>query len=107
MLKVFAIYDSKVQAYMTPWFARAAGEASRQFEDLVNDGKSLPSSHPADFTLFEIGEYDETKGVIMGHKAHISLSRGIDAKKSPQSDLPMPGLGRTLKTAPVQSQQTQ
>lgn len=88
-LKVFVVYDSKVEAYMQPFFCRTIGEAMRNWEAVCNDGKSMMSTHPADFTLFEIAEYDEDKGRFNQFDALKSLGSAIEAKKQPSESIPM------------------
>ena len=80
--KVFTTYDSKVGAYLQPFVMRSRGEAMRAFESICNDGKSQFCLHPDDFTLFEIGEYDELSGNIVPHEAKISLGLALDFIKS-------------------------
>lgn len=62
--KIYAIFDASVKAYMQPFFLRSQGEALRAFTDLANDDKSNVCRHASDFTLFEIGEYDDTTSKI-------------------------------------------
>jgi hypothetical protein len=63
-MKIFSIYDSKADAYATPFFFKRDGEAIRAFTQLANDNNSQVGKFPSDYTLFELGEYDETTGVI-------------------------------------------
>ena len=58
VLKMVVVFDSKSDTYEFPQFVRASGEAVRSFQTLVNDGKSIFFRYPADFILFEIGEFD-------------------------------------------------
>lgn len=57
--KVFAIFDSKVKAFITPFFQRSSGEAIRAFSDAVGDVNSGFCKHPEDYTLFELGEFED------------------------------------------------
>lgn len=57
--KFYTVYDSKVQAYMSPFMAQNAGHATRMFADAVADEKSVLNKHPEDYTLFEIGSWDD------------------------------------------------
>lgn len=83
--KVFAVYDSKVGEYMTPFHLRTAGEALRAWHDTVNDSKTQFNKHPEDFVLFELAEFDQEKGIFLNHTAPIALSQAISEKKvSPQ-----------------------
>lgn len=72
-LKAFSIYDSKVQAFETPFFLRSPGEAVRGFIDLVQDQKTNICRHPEDFSLFMIGEFDPEKGSIEPYSAPENL----------------------------------
>lgn len=63
-LKIFTIFDAKAEAYQTVFTARATGEAIRQFADMANDHDTQIGRHPADFTLFELGEFDLHSGII-------------------------------------------
>lgn len=79
--KMFTVYDSKAQAYMMPFFMNSRGEALRAWQDLCNDEKTQFGKHPEDFTLFEIGEYDQETGKITQTTAFISLGTALEFKK--------------------------
>jgi len=78
IFKVFTVYDSKVEAYMNPFYLPAKGAAIRTFTDLVNDKSHPIGKYPADYTLFEIGSYDDQNGQIVMHKTHVSLGVGTE-----------------------------
>ncbi len=77
ILEVFVIYDSKSEIYEAPFCQRTKGEAVRTFIDLVNNPKSLVSQHPEDYTLFHVGQYDNSKGTHTNLNALLSLGTGI------------------------------
>jgi len=79
--KVFAIYDSKAEAYMVPFFQPTKGQALRMFQDSCNDPKSQLNKHAADFTLFELGEYDDLTGTLTTHGAKINLGNALEFVK--------------------------
>lgn len=89
MHKVFTVYDSKIEAYGQPWLAQATGAAIRSFTDEVNrtDGQSPVAAHPEDFTLFEIGTWDELAGEIDMYHAKKSLGTGVDFRQHPVEKL--------------------
>lgn len=60
ILKAFCVFDSKVEAYMAPFFMNSRGQALRAFADTAADSSTQIGKHPADFTLFELGEYDDS-----------------------------------------------
>lgn len=62
-LKVYSIYDKAAKAYNTPFFMHNKALAIRAFEDNVNaQEENNISKHPEHFSLFCLGEYDDTKG---------------------------------------------
>ena len=79
-LKVFVVHDIKVGAYLPPFFARSVGEALRNWEATVNDGKSLMSTHPEDFSIFETAEYDDENGRFTQHDSLRPLGSALDVK---------------------------
>ncbi|QXP07926.1 MAG: nonstructural protein [Arizlama microvirus] len=81
-LKLFTCYDSKLEAYMQPFFMTTRGQALRAFTDTVNDPSSIFAKHPEDYTLFEIGEYDDQTGDISMNQAKVSLGIAIEFLKN-------------------------
>ena len=67
---VCAIYDSKVGAFCSRFYA-FKGEAVRSFSEAVTDGKSAFCKHPADFTLFQLGWFEDGKGELSPDKCPI------------------------------------
>lgn len=60
ILKMFSVFDSKVGAYITPFFVPSVGHALRGFIEAASDSSNNICKYPADFTLFEIGEFDDS-----------------------------------------------
>lgn len=61
-LLVFAVYDAKAEFFGNPIFQRSVGEALRAFSDeAVRDG-SMVAAHPLDYSLYQIGKYDQATG---------------------------------------------
>lgn len=80
--KMFAIHDSKAEAYLQPFTMRSKGEALRAFENTVNDPSTAFYKHSADYTLFEIAEYDEEKGEVLPNSIRVALANALELKKS-------------------------
>lgn len=85
MPKMFVVYDSKAEAYNSPFFLKSRGEALRGWSDTVNDPQTMFYKHPSDFTLFEMGEFDENTGEIRIYEAKASLGTALEFKKSAES----------------------
>lgn len=79
-MKVFSVFDSKGEVWGMPQFQMNAAVALRSFADAVmaTNGESMLSQHPEDFTLFEIGNWDERLGDWIGYDAKIALGTGIE-----------------------------
>jgi hypothetical protein len=78
MLKMFVIYDSKIEAYLPPMFFKATGEALREFSDAVNKVDTPFHKHAPDFTLFEVGEYDDKTCSLKLYDAKINRGLALD-----------------------------
>lgn len=76
--KVFTIYDSKSEAYCTPFYANARGQCIRNFVDSADSPESAINKHPEDYTLFELGTFDDCKAVFEMHPTPISLGVAIE-----------------------------
>lgn len=76
--KIFSVYDEKAEAYLPPFFLHMQAMAARTFADCCNDKKHPWGQHPADYTLFQIGEFDDSKGLITPLLTPKSLGKGIE-----------------------------
>lgn len=76
MDKFFTVYDSKAEAYMRPFVQTSAGVALRDFETAINTKGSPFNLYPGDYTLFEIGTFDEQTADIEKLKTPINLAVG-------------------------------
>lgn len=81
-LKIYAVYDKKSVAYNNPFYFPQKGQAIRGFEDAVNDPNSMLNKHPEDFALFEIGEWNDTTGVITPLPNPIPVEEALNVIKS-------------------------
>ena len=64
---VFVIFDTAAACGEIPFVMRTEAEVLRQFEDLcIRDGSRI-AEHPEHYSLFEIGNYDDTTMEIKAH----------------------------------------
>lgn len=82
ILKLFALYDSKVEAYLQPFFLKSKGEAIRALTRHVNDPNHDFSKYPGDFTLFELGSWDDANAKFILHDAPQSVGVLVEFKQS-------------------------
>ena len=76
--KIFSIHDSKAAAYLPPFIMHKTEMAIRVFSDCVNDQGHQFGKNPADYTLFEIGIFDDNKAKIESQTPKISLVNGVE-----------------------------
>ena len=77
-VKLFTVYDSKAEAYFPPWIAPTIKAALRAFSDQVNKSGTPVNSHPEDYALFCIGEFDDNSGIVKSISPHMPLGKAIE-----------------------------
>lgn len=82
LVKVFTIYDSKAEAYLQPFFMKSKGEAIRAITACVEDSQHNFCKYAEDFTLFEIGTFDDSNAFITVYESKQSLGCLLEFKKS-------------------------
>jgi len=85
-LKIFTVYDLKSETYLPPFCMRSKGEALRSWQTIVNDDQSNFSKFPADFTLYEIGSFDDNSGELV-YYPRISLGSALEFRKNNVTDV--------------------
>ena len=76
--KMFTVYDSKAEAYLQPFFSSTTGLAIRSFTEAVNQNDHQFSKYPEDYTLFEIGSYNDEDGSFDILDAKKSIGLAVD-----------------------------
>lgn len=62
--KVYSVRDAKVEAFLQPFFSPTMGAAIRSLSEAVNDPKHEFSRHAADYSLYALGEFDDSTGYL-------------------------------------------
>lgn len=81
IMKVFTVFDSVAAVYMQPFFLQTKGQAIRAFSDSVADKNHQFSKHPDDYTLFELGEYDDSDASFDMLSSPLSLGVAVEFVK--------------------------
>lgn len=81
MYKVFVIYDSKTEAYLNPFFMPTKGDAIRALTTLVSDVNHNFCKYSEDFTLFEIGSWNNSDSKFLLHESKHSIGSLNEFKK--------------------------
>ena len=85
ILKIYTIHDVASGVYMQPFCQIGRGVAIRAFSDSVKDKNHMFARHPGDYTLFEIGEYDDQTARMETYEVYISLGLALDYVDASQS----------------------
>ncbi len=83
-MKIFAIFDSKAEAYLNPFFNPTAGVALRSFAQAANDEQHDFNKFAGDYTLFELGSFDPQTGTISPLSAPHNLGTAHTLITNPQ-----------------------
>lgn len=85
--KVYSIYDQKAGIYNKPFYMINEQVATRSCIDLLDDPSTDLAKHPEDFTLYELGDYDDTsctfelhEPALLVHKLH-ELKHSVTIKR--------------------------
>ncbi len=58
--QIFSIYDSKIAAYLQPFFSPTKPAAIRAITDVLSDKSHQFSKHPEDYILFHLGSFNDS-----------------------------------------------
>lgn len=61
---VFAVFDTKVGAFMQPFFSNNQQTAMRAFTDAAMDPSTTLSKHPEDYHLYHLGSFNDETGEL-------------------------------------------
>ena len=76
--KVYSVYDSKAEAYLPPMFFPSKGVAIRAFTVAVTDASHDFHKFSEDYTLFELGSFDDSNAVFACHMTPIPIGKASE-----------------------------
>lgn len=80
--QLFSVFDSATRVYERPFCAFNQAAARRSFVDHVNGDVETHGSvvtHPEDFDLFRVGEFDDESGVTTPFAPQLVIT-GLEAR---------------------------
>lgn len=95
--KIYSVFDAAANAYMNPFFVQSTGVALRSFSESANDPQSPISRYARDFTLFELGEFDDEHASFTMLKTPKSLGTALEYVVN----IDPPGQGNLLQRAEI------
>lgn len=78
ILNIYGIYDNKVEAFNTPFFARTNGEAIRMFANGVNQEGSDFGRWANDYCLYRIGSFNADTGELIDAEQNENLGLAVE-----------------------------
>lgn len=78
LIKIFTVYDSKIEAYLPPFYEQSTGAAVRAFAEASNEKDHQFNKYPADFTLFQIGTYEDSTALIESFTSFTNLGTALE-----------------------------
>ena len=97
IINVYSVYDLKARCYSTPFFQHNDGVALRSFIDLVNDTRSAIYAHAEDYTLNQIGTFNDDTGELISVKPKtlVTAASVQEPKEDPrQMQMPLGSPGK-------------
>lgn len=85
-LKLYSTFDSKVKAYTLPFFMDVIPgtdqtEILAAWASVSNDPTTKFGSHPEDYCLYEIADFDSLTGKLSPHNPPISIGFALHFKQ--------------------------
>lgn len=74
---VFAVFDSKLGAFLSPFTCPTQGVAVRWLHGLVKTEGHEFSQFAEDYTLFELGEFEPKDGSFVIHATPLSVVKAL------------------------------
>ena len=73
ILNAFVVFDSKANIFQGPYFARSVAAMIRDFSHVAAmDTASVFHKFGGDFSLFEVGTFDDSTGKFFNLPSHIN-----------------------------------
>ena len=96
---VFSIYDAKAAAFLPPFILPKAEMAKRTFMDCVASEDHQFGKHPEDYTLFELGHWNDENATYTLQRVPDPILSGLDCVSVLTS--PEPENGEIQSSAPA------
>jgi len=77
---LYSVFDSKSRIFSTPFTSVNQFTALRDFSRASTDPTSDINKFPEDYTLYELGSFDDNSGVIAPHAQALNLGLAVQFK---------------------------
>lgn len=86
IINAYTLYDNKALTYSPPFYCTAHGAAVRMVMDLAGDSNTSVGRHPADFTLFCVGQFNDAVGCLLPFEVREHISDVLPLVPKPTAD---------------------
>lgn len=86
ILKVFSVRDDKAKSYLQPFFMINEEVAIRAIQNTLTDESHQFAQHPHDFSLYDLGAYDDQTGMFEVNKAPEYVAHIVDLYPEKKGD---------------------
>ncbi len=76
--RIFCIHDVAAGCYLPPFVLHEPAMAIRAFGDCVNSDTHQFGKHPGDYTLFEVGSFDDASCLLVAWPGAKKLANGLE-----------------------------
>jgi len=80
LINIYTVYDDKAEMYLAPFYFGTVGEALRAFGASVNDPNHSFCKHSEDYTMFELGTYDNSNAKFETYLTPKAIGKAIELK---------------------------
>lgn len=98
---IFSVYDEKLEAFLPPFVLVNERMAKRVFADCVNSESHAFGKNPHDYTLFRLGQFDDSDGQLLVERTKHSLGNGVEFRSLDRPRSPEFSNGQDESIAPV------
>jgi len=80
---VYSVYDVATETFMPPVYAKTEAEALRGFREAASAPDNAIGKHPADYSLFRIGEFTDHNADLRSEPPNCIIS-ALEASNPPK-----------------------
>lgn len=89
--QLYSVFDSKACVYERPFCAHNDASAVRSFGDIAVDEQHPIGQHPEDYSLWWIGSFDDSNGVVKpGNRKQLHSALELKSMRQAMSDNVVP-----------------
>lgn len=75
---IYSVFDKVALVYGNPFISVSKGVAIRDFANASKDPASGINRNPLDFSLMDLGTFDDSTGIITAHTQPTVVAQAID-----------------------------